>query len=68
MLSTPVCGVELRKDMVAPRLAPIFRIEEATGMTEQEQRGRGMPSIAALKTEYILDAPSCRIMSLGGSA
>ena len=39
--------------MVAPRLAPIFRIEEATGMTEQEQRGRGIPSIAALKTEYI---------------
>ena len=51
MLSTPVWGVELKKDIVAPRLAPIFRIEEATGITEQEQRGRGIPNNAALKTE-----------------
>ena len=66
MLSTPVWGVELKKDIVAPRLAPIFRIEEATGITEQEQRGSGIPKSAALKTEYILESPNCLIISFGG--
>ena len=43
--------MELKNEIVAPRLAPSFLMEEATGMTEQEHNGRGIPSMAALKTE-----------------
>ena len=51
MLSTPVCGVEVRKDTVAPLLAPSFRNDMAVGITPQEQSGKGMPKAAAFSTE-----------------
>ena len=51
MLSTPDSGVEMRKEVTAPLLAPCFFREIAVGRTPQEQRGRGMPTRAALITE-----------------
>ena len=51
MESTPDSGVEMRKAVVAPLLAPCFFSEVAAGRTPQEQSGMGMPSSAALNTE-----------------
>jgi hypothetical protein len=51
MESTPDSGVEIRKAVVAPLFAPCFLSEAAAGKTPQEQRGRGIPSRAAFKTE-----------------
>ena len=60
MLSTPVCGVELRKEAVAPFEAPLFRSEAATGMTEQEHSGIGTPNTLALTTDLSPGLPSQR--------
>ena len=51
MESTPVCGVAIRKETVAPFDAPSRRNDMAVGMTPHEQRGNGTPKSAALKTE-----------------
>ncbi len=51
MESTPVVGVERRKARVEPREAPSLLKEVATGMTPQEQRGRGIPRRVAFRTE-----------------
>jgi hypothetical protein len=50
MESTPVSGVEMRKDAVAPLLAPCLRSPAAAGMTPQLHSGSGIPNSAALKT------------------
>ena len=49
--STPVCGVEIRNETVAPFDAPSRRSEAAVGITPQEQSGNGMPNSAAKSTE-----------------
>jgi hypothetical protein len=49
--STPVSGVETRKALTAPLLAPAFRRDAATGSTEQEQSGSGAPTTEAVATE-----------------
>ena len=36
-------GVEIKKEMVEPSLAPSFLICVATGMTPQEHKGKGTP-------------------------
>ena len=50
MLSTPVCGVESRKAVVAPLLAPWRRRDAATGITPHEHSGKGTPKRLALTT------------------
>ena len=51
MESTPVCGVAIRKEVVAPLDAPSLRSDIAVGITPHEQSGSGMPSKAAFTTE-----------------
>ena len=48
--SAPFSGVEIKKDTVAPREAPLRRRATAAGRTLQEQRGSGVPITAARKT------------------
>ena len=50
MESTPVSGVEIKNDVVAPRLAPDLRSWVAVGITEHEQSGMGTPMSAAVAT------------------
>lgn len=57
MESTPDSGVEIRKAVVAPLLAPCFFKEAAAGKTPQEHRGMGMPNRAAFMTELNLPLP-----------
>jgi hypothetical protein len=52
--STPVEGVEIKKETVAPRLAPSFRRAIAVGITPQEQIGRGIPKSVAQRTDLKL--------------
>lgn len=49
MESIPVVGVEVKKAKVAPREAPSRLKVAATGITPQEQRGKGIPKRVALK-------------------
>ena len=51
MLSTPVCGVEIKNDVEDALLAPCLRKNAVTGITPHEHNGRGTPSIDAIKTE-----------------
>ena len=50
MLSTPVCGVDIRNDVHAPRETPARRSPTVVGITPHEQSGNGMPSNVALST------------------
>ena len=68
MESTPVIGVEIKKERVAPLLAPDFLIEVARGMTPQEQTGRGMPNTVDLTTEEMLSLPKCLVTMLSGTS
>ena len=68
MESTPVIGVDMRNESVAPLLAPDFLIEVAKGMTPQEQTGRGMPKIVDLSTEVMLFFPKCLVTILSGTS
>ena len=43
--------VDIKKAVVAPRLAPCFRSDTAAGNTPQDHNGIGIPKNAALKTE-----------------
>ena len=54
MESTPVCGVDMRNDTVAPFDAPSRYSDVAVGMTPHEQSGRGTPKSAAQSTELKL--------------
>ena len=47
MLSTPVCGVEMRNETTAPFPAPCSFSESATGRTPQEHKGSGTPKSRA---------------------
>ena len=51
ILSTPVCGVEIKKEVVAPFVAPCFLRYAETGITPHEQSGSGTPNIDAKKIE-----------------
>lgn len=66
--STPVIGVEMRKDSVAPLLAPLFFILLARGITPQEQTGRGIPKIVDFITEEILSFPRCFVTMESGTS
>ena len=58
--SAPFSGVEIKKDTVAPREAPLRRRAPAAGRTLQEQRGSGVPITAARKTGPTPRPPSHR--------
>jgi hypothetical protein len=58
ILSTPVCGVEIKNDSVAPLVAPLLYIEVATGITPHEQSGIGTPKIEAFKMDIIPGLPT----------
>ena len=51
MESTPVCGVAIRNDIVAPFDAPSLRNDIAVGITPHEHSGSGIPKMAAPNTE-----------------
>ncbi len=59
MESTPDSGVEIKKAVVAPLLAPCFFIDAAAGSTPQDHKGMGIPKIAALNTEVNRPFPRC---------
>ena len=59
MESIPDSGVEIRKAVVAPLLAPCFLRAAAAGRTPQEQRGIGTPIIADFKTDKMEFFPKC---------
>jgi hypothetical protein len=64
MESTPVVGVDMRKERTAPLVAPSLLSVIAAGMTLHEQRGRGIPNKAAFTTEKILFFPKCALTVL----
>ncbi len=66
MESTPVSGVEMRNDVVAPLLAPERRSWVAVGMTEQEHSGTGTPMIAAVPTDLTSSPPRRRAIHWAG--
>ena len=57
ILSTPVCGVEIKNDNDAPFEAPLRYKETPVGITPQEHKGNGIPKIEAFKTELKLILP-----------
>ena len=65
MLSTPVCGVDSKNDVVAARLAPWRRNEAETGITPHEHNGRGTPQSAAFSTGTNPRPPKCRSTNSG---
>jgi len=65
--STPVMGVEIRKERVAPLLAPLFLMLVAKGITPQEQTGRGMPKMVDFITDKILLSPRCLVTIVSGT-
>jgi hypothetical protein len=67
MESTPVMGVDIRNESVAPLLAPDFLMEVANGITPQEHTGRGIPKIVDFTTEEILSFPKCLVTMLSGT-
>lgn len=62
--STPVVGVETRKDKILDFVAPSFSKEEAKGITPQEQTGRGTPKIVALIIDKNPGLPNCLLIKL----
>ena len=65
MESTPDSGVEIKKAVVAPLLAPCLRSDTAAGNTPQDHNGIGMPRKAALNTEENRPRPKCRTTEFG---
>jgi hypothetical protein len=63
--STPDSGVDIKKAVVAPLLAPCFRSETAAGRTPHDHNGIGMPRKAALKTDLNRPCPRCTATELG---
>ena len=53
MLSIPVCGVEIKKEVTDPLLAPCLLKYAETGITPHEQSGNGTPNNEARKTDVI---------------
>lgn len=66
MESTPVSGVEMKNEAVAPLLAPLFRISAAAGITPQLHNGKGAPINAALNTLVLEDELRCLAMKVSG--
>jgi len=64
--STPVIGVDIRKLVTAPLLAPSLCRVLAIGITEQEQRGRGAPNRVDFTIEPIPLSPRCLYIKLSG--
>ena len=60
MLSTPVCGVDIRNDVDAARDAPLRRMAIAVGSTPHEHNGSGMPINADLATDLHPVPDKCR--------
>ena len=60
--STPVVGVETKKLRVALLLAPSFCNDAATGITPQEQIGRGIPNSDAFIIVPKLFFPRCLVI------
>ena len=67
MLSTPVCGVAMRKLVQAPWLAPSLRSPTVVGITPQEHRGSGTPMAAAFTTLFMLFGAKCLAYSERGT-
>jgi hypothetical protein len=65
MLSTPVCGVAMRKAVVAEVEAPLRRREMAVGRTPQEQSGSGTPRRVALSAGRQPRPERCCVMRSG---
>jgi hypothetical protein len=65
MESTPDSGVEIKKAVVAPLLAPCLRSDTAAGNTPHDHNGIGMPRKAALNTEENRPRPKCRTTEFG---
>ena len=59
MESTPDSGVDIRKAVVAPLLAPCFRSDTAAERTPQDHSGIGIPIRAALNTDAKRPRPKC---------
>lgn len=59
MESTPDSGVDIKKAVVAPLLAPCFFSDAAAGSTPQDHKGIGIPNRAALITEVKRPFPRC---------
>ena len=57
--STPDSGVEIKNAEVAALFAPDFLMVTAVGITEHEQRGRGIPNNEAFITEIKPLFPKC---------
>ena len=57
ILSIPVCGVDSRKDTVAPLLAPCLCSDIETGITPHEHKGSGTPKSEALISGQIPRPP-----------
>jgi hypothetical protein len=57
--SMPVCGVAMRKDIVAAFDAPSLWSDIAVGITPHEHSGRGTPSKVAFIIEPIEPPPRC---------
>jgi len=64
--SSPVCGVDVRKDVTALFRAPRERKEREVGTTEQEHKGKGMPSSDALTSGNRVPSPRCRMTTARG--
>jgi hypothetical protein len=63
MESMPVVGVEVKKAKVALLEAPSRLKVAATGITPQEQRGRGIPKRVAFKMAEKPLLPKCLDMN-----
>jgi len=68
MESTPVMGVEMRKESVAPFDVPDFLMAVASGITPQEHTGSGMPKIVDLNTDFTSEEPRCLVTILSGTS
>jgi len=63
ILSTPVWGVDSRKEIVAPLLAPCFRNDIETGITPHEHNGSGTPNADAFSNGQKSLRPRCLSIS-----
>ncbi len=68
MESTPVMGVEIRNESVAPFEAPDFLMLVAKGITPHEQTGRGIPKTVDLTTELMFSFPKCLVTNVSGTS
>lgn len=65
MESTPDSGVEIKKAVVAPLLAPCLRSDTAAGSTPHDHNGIGIPRNAALNTDKNRRRPRWRMTEFG---